>query len=132
MSRGFGSQLSRRERQIMEILFRRGEASVAEVLDALPDPPSYSAVRGLLRILEEKGHLSHAQQGTRYVYRPVQSRKTAAKAALTQVVQTFFGGSVEQTVATLLSDAEMRLSDEEIARLTALIDDAKERSSDDV
>jgi len=132
MSRGFGSQLSRRERQIMEILFRCGEATAAEVLEALPDPPSYSAVRGLLRILEEKGHLSHAQQGARYVYRPTQSRRTAARSALAQVVQTFFGGSVEQTVSTLLSDAETRLSEEEIERLTALIDQAKERSAEDV
>ena len=116
----------------MEILFRRGDASAAEVLEALSDPPSYSAVRGLLRILEEKGHLTHEQQGARYIYRPVQPRRTAARSALTQVVQTFFGGSVERAVASLLSDADAHLSDEELARLASLIDGAKERSADDV
>jgi predicted transcriptional regulator len=126
MSRSFGSDLSRRERQIMEILYQRGRASASEVLEALPDPPSYSAVRALLRVLETKGHARHVREGARYVYLPTQPRSRAAQSALTQVVRTFFGGSVEQAVATLLSDEDLHLSDEELARLAALIEQAKE------
>ena len=121
-----GNRLSRRERQIMDIVYERGQATAADVVAALPDPPSYSAVRALLRILEEKGHLTHAEDGRRYVYRPTQPRQSAARSALRQVVQTFFGGSAERAVATLLSDTDTRLSDEEWARLSRLIDEAKE------
>src|SRR5688572_1296816 len=106
MTRTFGSQLSRRERQIMDVLYRNGQATAAEVLEALPDPPGNSAVRTLLRILEEKGHLTHTQEGVRYVYRPTQPRQSAARSALAQVVHTFFGGSVENAVASMLSDAD--------------------------
>lgn len=126
MTRTFGRDLSRRERQIMEIIYTRGQASASEVLAALADPPSYSAVRALLRVLEGKGHVRHVQEGTRYVYLPIQARSRAARSALAQVVQTFFGGSVEQTVATLLSAADTRLSEEELSRLAALIEQAKE------
>jgi predicted transcriptional regulator len=95
-----GNKLSRRERQIMDILYKNGPSSVAEVLEALPDPPGYSSVRTLLRVLEEKGHVSHREDGKRYVYRPTRPREGVAGGALRRVVQTFFGGSVEQTVAT--------------------------------
>lgn len=118
--------LTRRERQIMDAVFQRGQATAAEVRDALPDPPSYSAVRALLRILEEKGHLRHREEGARYVYMPTQPRQSAARRALRGVVQTFFGGSVEKAVATLLSEEETRLSDEEVARLAALIEGARD------
>ena len=113
--------LSRRETQIMDVLYRAGEASVADVLAALPDPPGYSSVRALLRVLEEKGHVTHAEDGKRYVYQPVRARQSAARSALRQVVRTFFAGSVAQTVASLISPAEADLSDEDLARLQTLI-----------
>ncbi len=120
------SSLSRRERQIMDIVYEKGRAAAADVQAALPDPPSYSSVRTLLGILETKGHLKHIKDGPRYVYLPTRPRANAAKTALRQVMQTFFGGSVEQTVATLLSVSETPLSAEESARLSALIENAKE------
>jgi BlaI family transcriptional regulator, penicillinase repressor len=119
--------LSRRERQLMDILFARGSASVADVCAALPDPPSYSAVRALLRILEEKGHLGHREEGKQYIYFPTQERPVAAQSALKRVVQTFFGGSVERAVTALLTEEETDLSDEELARLSELIARAKEK-----
>jgi predicted transcriptional regulator len=122
-------RLSRRERQIMDILFREGRASAAEVQAALPDPPSYSAVRALLRILEEKGHISHVQEGQHYVFLPTQARHSAALSALQQVVQTFFSGSVEKAVSTLLSEADRPLSDDELTRLTELIEQAKQNGA---
>jgi len=118
--------LSRRERQIMDIIYRQERATAADVLAALPDPPSYSSVRALLGILESKGHLRHVKDGARYVYLPTRSRRGAAKSALQQVVQTFFAGSVEQTVATLLSVSDAPLSEDEWERLSALIERAKE------
>ncbi|MBB6050655.1 BlaI/MecI/CopY family transcriptional regulator [Armatimonas rosea] len=119
--------LSRRERQLMDILFARGSASVAEVCTALPDPPSYSAVRALLRILEEKGHLAHREEGKQYIYFPTQERPVAAQSALKRVVQTFFGGSVERAVTALLTEEETQLSDDELARLSELIARTKEK-----
>src|SRR4051794_36088079 len=113
MSRLFGNALSRRERQIMDILYQRERATAAEVLDALPDPPTYSAVRGLLRVLVNKGHIRHEQDGVRYVYIPVAERADAGQSAIAQVVKTFFGGSVEDAVATLVTQPESRLTDEE-------------------
>jgi len=118
--------LSRRERQIMDIVYQQERATAADVRAALPDPPSYSSVRALLGILESKGHLRHVKDGARYVYLPTRSRRGAAKSALQQVVQTFFAGSVEQTVATLLSVSDAPLSEDEWERLSALIDKAKE------
>ncbi len=118
--------LSRRERQIMDIIYRLERAAAADVLAALPDPPSYSSVRALLGVLESKGHLRHVKDGARYIYLPTRSRPTAARSALRQVVQTFFAGSVEQTVATLLSVSDAPLSEDEWERLSALIDKAKE------
>jgi predicted transcriptional regulator len=116
--------LSRRERQIMDVIFQRGQATAAEVAEAMPDPPSYSAVRALLRILEEKGHLRHEQQGLRYVFMPTTRRASARRSALKSVVKTFFDGSVEQTVAALLG--QQKLSREELDRLADLITRARE------
>lgn len=118
-------QLSRRERQIMDVVYEHGRATATQVQEAMPDPPSYSAVRAMLRILEDKGHLRHEVDRTRYVFMPTKPRGQAARSMLRQVVQTFFGGSVEQTVATLLSSPEGKLSQEELERLSALIEEAK-------
>ncbi len=115
--------LSRRERQIMDVLYARGSATAAEVREALPDPPSYSAVRALLRILEEKGHARHEQQGPRYVYLPQVSRERARKSALKRLVSTFFEGSAAQAAAALIGTE--RLSKAELARLSSLIDKAR-------
>src|SRR5437764_87285 len=101
--------LSRRERQIMDILYQRGAATANEVLAALPDPPSSSAIRTLLRILEEKGHARHIRDGMRYVYSPAHARQTAAQHALAHVVRTFFGGSVENVVAALVAESDAQL-----------------------
>lgn len=125
MRKSVGPELSRRERQIMDILYQRGKASASEVLEALPDPPSYSSVRTLLRILEEKGHARHEEDGKRYLYQPTQGRTSAARGALRNVLHTFFGGSLTQAVATLLSDKETNLSDEDMARLEAIIEEAR-------
>lgn len=116
--------LSRRERQIMDILYRQGRATAAEVLAAMDDPPSYSAVRALLRILEDKGHLKHEQDGTRYLYEPALPRERARKSALRRMVDTFFEGSAEQVVAALL-DGSGKLSPDELERISRLVEDAK-------
>lgn len=115
--------LSRRERQILDILYARTSATAAEVRDALPDPPSYSAVRALLRILEEKGHARHQSDGTRYVYLPAIPRERARNSALSRIVQTFFEGSAAQAAAALVDSGS--LSAEELDRLSALIDRAR-------
>ena len=117
--------LSRRERQIMDVIYRLSRATAAEVLDNLADPPSYSAVRALLRVLEEKGHLTHEQDGPRYVYLPTVPRTDASRSALRQMVSTFFDGSVTQTVAALLDVAGPKLSERELDRLSKLIADAR-------
>jgi BlaI family penicillinase repressor len=114
--------LSRRERQIMDLLFRDGRLTAAEVQANLPDPPSYSAVRALLRILEEKGHIKHLQEGPRYVYVPTVTRDKAKRSALKHLVQTFFDGSAEQVVAALLEGSASELSEEELDRLARLIE----------
>jgi predicted transcriptional regulator len=124
-SKGASGGLSRRERQIMEVIYRRRQATAAEVLADLPDPPSYSAVRAMLRVLEEKGHLRHKQDGPRYVFLPTVSRERAQRTSLRQLVQTFFDGSTEQAVAALLDQADGSLSDAELARLAKLIDQAR-------
>jgi len=125
MPRPSQPSLSRRERQIMDIVYERGQATVADVLEALPDPPSYSAVRALMRILEEKGHLKHHQDGPRYVFSPTVSRDRARRSVLSQVVRTFFDGSVEQTVAALIDMPQSRLSQDDLARLSRLIEKAR-------
>jgi predicted transcriptional regulator len=115
--------LSRRERQIMDVLYARRAATAAEVRDALPDPPSYSAVRALLRILEEKGHARHEQDGPRYVYSPQVPRDRARRSALKRLVSTFFGGSAAQAAAALIGSES--LSPEEVSRLSALLEKAR-------
>jgi predicted transcriptional regulator len=119
-----GTGLSRREREMLDVLHRRGKASAAQVLDELVSPPSYSAVRSILRVLEEKGLVRHEEQGKRYLYLPTQSPRAAARSALKQVVHTFFRGSLEQAVKTFLSTANTRISDEELRNLLALIERA--------
>jgi predicted transcriptional regulator len=117
--------LSRRERQIIDILYSRGRATAAEVQAALPDPPTYSAVRAMLRILEEKGHVRHQQDGPRYVYLPTVARDNASRSALRHMLQTFFDGSAEQAISALLDDSSSRLSGAELDRLARLIDEAR-------
>jgi BlaI family transcriptional regulator, penicillinase repressor len=120
------SALSRRERQIMDSIYRRGRATAAEVLEDLPDPPSYSAVRTMLRLLEDKGHLSHEQDGPRYVYLPTVPRENARAHALRHLVSTFFNGSAEQAMAALLEMSDAGLSPQELDRLQKLIEAARE------
>jgi predicted transcriptional regulator len=117
--------LSRRERQIMDALHQHGRATAAEVQTALPDPPSYSAVRALLRILEAKGHVKHFKEGARYVYKPRVSRETARRSALKRLVSTFFAGSVTQAVAALLEHADTRFSESELQKLEQMIEQAR-------
>ncbi len=117
--------LSRRERQIMDVLHARGESGASEVLETLPDAPSYSAVRALLRILEEKGHVTHREEAGRYLYRPQVSRKTASRDAMKRVVATFFDGSVTQAMAALLETADTELPEPEVKRLRQIIDKAR-------
>lgn len=123
------SELSRRERQIMDFLYQRGRATAAEVQANLPDPPSYSTVRALLRVLEEKGHARHEQDGPRYVYLPRVARERAKRSALRHLVQTFFDGSREQAVAALLDDRSTRLSEAELDRLARLIARARQEGA---
>ena len=117
--------MSRRERQIMDVIYRLGRASAADVRDQLPDPPSYSAVRALLRVLEEKGHLRHEQDGPRYVFLPTVARDRARRSALRQLLNTFFDDSPEEAVAALLDLSGPRLTGAELERLAARIDQAK-------
>jgi BlaI family penicillinase repressor len=117
--------LARRERQIMDILYKAGKASAADVRAGLPDAPSDSAVRTLLRILEDKGHIRHELDGPRYVYIPTVRRDTAKRSALKHVVNTFFDGSASQVMAALFEMSPRDLGDEELARLRQLIDAAK-------
>jgi len=118
--------LSRRERQIMDVLYQKGRATAAEVMELLPDPPSYSSVRALLRILEEKGHARHEMDGTKYVFIPSVHRDKAKRSAIRHLVQTFFDGSPEQAVAALLDLSSGKLSDEEVERMTRLIEKSRE------
>jgi predicted transcriptional regulator len=119
------AQLSRRERQIMDIIYKHGRATAAEVLEQLADPPSYSAVRAMLRILEEKGHLKHQQDGPRYVFVPTVGRSTAKRSALRHLLRTFFDNSAEQAMAALLAESQDRISPEELDRIALLIEQAK-------
>lgn len=122
------NELSRRERQIMDIVYRRNKATAAEVLDDLPDPPTYSAVRAALRLLEEKGLLAHEMDGKRYVYLPTTPRKQARSTALKHLIRTFFNGSPEQVVNALLE--ESRPSNEELDRLARLIEQARRQEGE--
>jgi predicted transcriptional regulator len=119
--------MSRRERQVLDTLYALGSASAADVMEAMADPPSYSAVRTHLRILTDKGLVRFTKDGARYVYEPVVEKENAAKATLGQVVQTFFKGSVTDAVVTLVSENETDLTEEELDRLAALIDKARRR-----
>jgi predicted transcriptional regulator len=120
------AHLSRRERQIMDVLFAMGEATVNDVLERIPDPPSYSAVRATLRTLLEKGQVEHLQDGPRYLYRPVVARESARSAALGHLVRTFFGGSVEAAAAALLGMSRKQLSEDDLRRLARQVEDARE------
>jgi BlaI family transcriptional regulator, penicillinase repressor len=117
--------LSRRERQIMEVLYQRGAGSAAEVREAMADAPSYSAVRAMLRVLEEKGHVKHQAEGLKYVYVPVVNRDKAKRSALKNLLDTFFGDSPEQVVAALLDVSAKRLTREELDRMAEMIERAK-------
>ena len=117
--------LSRRERQIMEILYSRGKASASEVREAMEDAPGYSAVRAMLRVLEEKGHVKHQAEGLKYVYVPVVAREKAKRSAVKHVLDTFFAGSPEQIVAALLDVSAARITKEELDRMADLIEKAK-------
>jgi predicted transcriptional regulator len=118
-------KLSRRERQIMDVLYRRGRATAAEILGELPEPPSYSAVRAMLRVLEEKKHIRHEEKDLRYVYLPVVPREKARRSAVTHLLDTFFDGSAEQAVATLLDVSARDLKPADFDRLAALIEQAR-------
>ena len=120
--------LTRRERQIMDILFRRGRATAAEVMEELTGEPSYSTVRTQLRVLEEKGHVRHEEEGLRYVYIPAVARTAARKSALRHLVDTFFDGSTENVVAALLGGEASRLSEEELQRIAELVARARKES----
>src|SRR3954464_10265245 len=117
--------LTRRERQIMDILYRRTRATAAEVMAELPGEPNYSTVRTQLRVLEEKGHVVHEEEGMRYVYAPAVPRHAARKSALKHLVETFFDGSAEQVVAAVLGGEASRLSDQDLERIAALVAEAR-------
>jgi predicted transcriptional regulator len=117
--------LSRRERQIMDVIYGVKEATVSQVLERLPSPPSYSAVRALLRVLEQKGHLTHRQEGPRYVFSPVLPRERARQSALKNLLKTFFDNSTEDVVAALLDISEASLSESDYARLLELVEKAR-------
>jgi predicted transcriptional regulator len=117
--------LTRRERQIMDVLYRLGRATAADVMAALPGDPNYSTVRTQLRVLEDKGHVRHEEEGLRYVYAPAVPRHAARKSALKHLVETFFDGSAEQVVAAVLGGEASRLSDEDLERIAELVANAR-------
>src|SRR3954447_366897 len=125
MTRKLHNGLSRRERQIMDILYRRGRAAAGEVMEDLSGDPSYSTVRTQLRVLEEKGHVRHEEEGLRYVYMPAVPRRAARKPALRHLVDTFFDGSVEQVVGALLGGEGARLSGDDLDRIAELVAKAR-------
>jgi predicted transcriptional regulator len=119
------TDLSRRERQIMDFLYQRGRAGVSEVLAGIPDPPSYSAVRAMLRTLEEKGHVRHIEDGRAYIYEPIVRKDDARQGALSHLLKTFFDGSTEKAVAALLDLKSQHLTKDELDRVSKLVDAAK-------
>jgi predicted transcriptional regulator len=129
MPRALHAVLSRRERQIMDILFRLGRATAAEVMEELPNERTYSTVRSQLRVLEEKGHVRHDREGARFVYTPVVSRQAARKSALRHLIATFFDGSPEKAVAALLGGEATKLSDDQFARIADVIAKARKEGS---
>lgn len=130
MNKQLVSELSRRERQILDSLYQLGQGSVAEVLETLPDPPSYSSVRTLLGILEEKGYVNHERQGKSYIYTPTVARTTARRMMLRHVMQTFFDGSMTDVVATLIDLKEDELTEAEYRRLVQLIETRQQRQEE--
>jgi len=119
------TDLSRRERQIMDFLYQRGRAGVSEVMAGIPDPPSYSAVRAMLRTLEEKGHVRHVEDGRAYIYEPIVQKDAARAGALSHLLKTFFDGSTEKAVAALLDLKSQQLSRDELDRVSKLVDAAR-------
>jgi predicted transcriptional regulator len=128
-SRPAHTGLARRERQIMDSLYRRGRATAAEVMADLPGEPSYSTVRTQLRVLEEKGHVRHEEEGLRYVYAPAVPRQTARRSALKHLMNTFFDGSAEQVVGALLGGDGARVSDEELERIAEIVAHARKEGT---
>jgi predicted transcriptional regulator len=122
--------LSRRERQIMDIIYRRGAATAAEVHAELPDAPSYSAVRSALRLLVQRGQLKYEQQGPRYIYKPTVPREQARRSALAHLVRTFFNGSRAQAAAAILEMSDTRLSEDDLKRLTRLVKEARRQGDE--
>ncbi|HEV2148025.1 MAG TPA: BlaI/MecI/CopY family transcriptional regulator [Longimicrobiaceae bacterium] len=120
------ADLSRRERQIMDVLFALGQGTVNDILERIPDPPSYSAVRATMRVLEDKGHVEHFQDGPRYVYRPVVAKESARSAALRHLVRTFFGGSAESAAAALLGMSRRQLTEADLQRLAKQVEAARD------
>ena len=118
--------LSRRERQIMDFLYERGRASVGEVLEGISDPPSYSAVRAMLRTLEQKGRVTHVEEGRAYIYQPTLKKDSARRGALSHLVKTFFDGSTESAVAALLDLRKDRLTSAELDRVARLVEQARQ------
>jgi predicted transcriptional regulator len=125
MGKTIGQNLSRRERQIMDVVYKLGKVTAADVIENIPSPPTNAAVRRMLAILEEKGYLRHAVDGQRYIYSPTVDREKASRSALEHLTDTYFDGSPVQTVATLLDISASRLSDEELEELKKLIDSAR-------
>jgi BlaI family penicillinase repressor len=125
MSKKADAHLSRRERQIMDIVYRAGRVTVAAVLEQMADPPSYSAVRAMMRVLEDKGHLRHQQEGLAYVYVPTVSPETARKSAVSHLMRTFFQGSAERAVAAVLEASSTKLSPAELERIAAMVEAAR-------
>ena len=121
------ARLSRRERQIMDVIYARGPATVGDVLEDLPDPPSRTSVRTLVRILEEKGHLKHRERGREYVYTATRPRRREGQSALRRVLSTFFDGSLQKALAAHMSDPNAEISEEELTQLTRLLRDARKR-----
>jgi predicted transcriptional regulator len=117
--------LSRRERQILDTIYRLGKASAADIREALPDPPTYTAVRTHLAILQEKGHVKFESDGTRYIYEPVVPRDEMAKSVIDGVLNTFFGGSIERVVSTLIDNEESHITPEQLDRLAQIIEEAR-------
>jgi BlaI family penicillinase repressor len=129
MIRSAHQNLSRRERQIMDVLFQKGRATAADIMENIPEPPSYSAVRAMLRVLEEKGHIRHEQDGPRYIFLPTITRDKAKRSALDHMLDTFFEGSAAQAVATLLDNSGSNISDDELDRLSTLIEKARKEDA---
>lgn len=129
MAKSLHTALTRRERQIMDILFRRGRATAADVMEELPGEPSYSTVRTQLRVLEEKGHVRHEDDGVRFVYMPAVTRHAARKSALRHVIETFFDGSPEKAMAALLGGEASKLTDAQLERIAELIEKARKEGS---